>query len=375
MRKVIGKKTRYSRLVLSAFIYSGVINSLYAKSNEDMSIDGSVTEAPFGSVVRVDSGFQLVGGSEKDNVTLKFAPKNNPHYSFTLSTPLGSKKTSANLYSSKTNAFADSTTLSFNYRFNQLGEADDFYNKITQNHVLLLSLSQSCLDDPTQFGLETNEQMKCNEMEISKKLAAFKKSTGRSFSSAVAELFDDLTFHTWGFSATYGRQEYKYFSKEIPTITDENGFLKVNTLDESKNPWGVSAYYQFLVSGKYALWAELAYQEGFEAKDDTTKCLVPNDDATIVEGCISSQSSAPARDDNVNLTLGVRSTLPILGLPFSFQTTYDFKDDEHSFELPIYLITDAKRNWTTGVRWDYDSGKSGSTLSLFIGSSFDFPAK
>lgn len=363
---------------------SCVLNQTKAEEyNFNNTIEDTVTKPLLGSIVRADNALQVTAGSDKEKVTLTIAPKNTKRFSLTLSAPLEDKKTSANLYSSETNAFADSTTFGMNYRFNLIDDEDQLFSKIIETQNVAIYINNRCYNTPTEFNIKKDKDTKqadireaCNNLKFDEKVKRFKKNTGsEEIDFLIPTLFEDIKFNTWGFGATYGRQEYKYFDNTSPVAPDDDGNNVLNTLSSTENPWGVNVYFQQLKVNDYAWWLELAYQEGYKAQDDEVRCLNSSNDIEVIQGCMSSQSDAPQENTNINLTFGYRGKLLGTELPFSFESTYDFEDDERSHSLPIYFIKDTKSKWNAGVRWDYDSGKTGSTFAFFIGSSFKLSAK
>lgn len=359
------------KLVILAMAFNGMhaFADLAAENvyeNEYAALEKEAGLLPISSGVVIDTGFEITGGAESDKVVLKLAPKGNTRYSFSLSAPLKDKATSANLYSSETDAFADAATISFNYKFNTISGVEAFFNQDTE------SLNEACEADPAKFDITSGMPEDCFNETIEDKLAAYQKNTGKAFFSNARLELEDLAFYTWGFTATYGRQEYDHFIDGMATMLNDDGELQLATDDPTKNPWGFSVFWQYLVPNKGSFYVEAGYQEGYDAQSEEVRCLLPDEDAEIISGCLSRQAGAPTSNDNINLTFGLRNTLPLIDRPFAFEATYDFKDDGKSASLPIYLFKDAKSNWTAGVRWDYDSGESGSVYSFFIGSTFNF---
>ena len=269
--------------------------------------------------------------------------------------------------------------MTFNYKVNRTSNAEDLLTALATNREVIKELTTICESSPGIFNLKVKDtkeaKSKCKNITVENKIALYEKHSKEPYFPQFNSLLDDLYFVTYGVTSTLGRQEYKYFSETQPTKVTDDGVTVLNTESTTENPWGLSGYVQYLKPNKYAVWGELSYQKGYKAGDDEVRCLAPEADAEVIQGCITSQKEAPKDDKNLNLTLGVRSTLPGLDIPFSLSGTYDFEDDEHSVAFPIYLIKDGKSNWTAGIRYDYDSGKTGSTYSFFVGSRFDFSEK
>lgn len=371
------------KLLILLFYISILLTSTTVKSQSDEVANAQLIQAeqntqnpaPLGSTVYFKSGIELIAGAETDKVALKLVPQNSSRFSIKVSTPLEDKKKSASLLSSGTNTLADSTSIQLTYRFLTLNDKAAFFNAVESNQTVLRKLNSDCADNPNNFGITDSKD--CDDLEPDEKLEKYQKKMGMPYSGqgVISDIYNQLTFQTWGVSAEIGHKEFEYFDNTTLTEVNDDGVTIIKTLEDDKTPWSVGLYYQYLKPNDYSFWVELAYQEGYEAGKDRIKCLSPSDGAELIEGCIESQSEAPTYDENHNLSIGYRSTIPILERPFSFSTTYDFKDDEVSVAFPIYVFSDAKKNWTAGFRYDYESGDVGSTVSIFVGGTFNYPFK
>ncbi|MCF2948497.1 hypothetical protein L0668_10300 [Paraglaciecola aquimarina] len=298
------------------------------------------------------TGWSLIAGSDKEQVSFKYAPitgKNN--FAITLAAPLNSDGVTT-LFDSKTDAFANSTTITAS--FNRA--------VITNLQFNSLHVEEICRSNFKAFDLKEADE--CNTAGDISELLEDLDTTQLSASdiASINDFKDEVLSPIWfyGGSISYGREEFKYF--EVESIT---------THEENEKPYGISLSATYLKPTKYALIASLQYQKGFTAESAVTRCPTLGDSATFVE-CIEAQKGLPTETTNKNLKLGGRFSISIFGRDIGLapDLTYDFEDDERSVAFPVYLFKSKEGGMNGGVRVDYESGGEGSTVSLFIGQTF-----
>ncbi|MGJ8694182.1 MAG: hypothetical protein ACSHW0_17070 [Thalassotalea sp.] len=307
---------------------------------------------------------ELTAGESKKTVDIVLKPfKDTSNFSLTLSAPLNDTGDPKDLYESKTDVFANSTTIKLNYR---KYSPPTFSLKPSERRQAI----NLCLNKPSLYGFtatkETAEGQKVEkkkfcETNIDSLVAKFDDSKASDAEKALMapiqrEFFAPFSFY--GVTATYGREEYEYFKPD-----------SIETTDETENPWGVSVYYSYVIPNLLWATAEFSYQEGYETQDSQTRCPLANDDNLTYLSCVSSAIGVPEESKNKNLTLSVR--FPVYNLAMSPKITYDFEDDEHTFTLPVYFLGNGDGDLTAGIRFDYESGGEGSKFSLFVGSKFE----
>lgn len=308
--------------------------------------------------------FEITAGKSKKTADIVFKPlKSSGNFSITLSAPLNDTSDSTDLYQSKTDVFANSTSIKLNYRIYVPPE----FSLPPSKRRKVVDL---CISNPGVFSFESTketaegikkETTNYCETNIDLLVTKFNKKNAKPEEiSLVEEVKAQYTapFSFYGTTASYGREEYKYFKKDL-----------IETTDDTNNPWALSVYYSYVIPD--TLWAtvEFSYQEGYETQGAESRCpLISEDNETFVS-CISSATGAPTEETNKNLSLSAR--FPLGSMALAPKLTYDFEDDEHTFTLPVYFIGNNDGDFTAGIRFDHESGGEGSKVSLFVGSKFE----
>jgi hypothetical protein len=171
-----------------------------------------------------------------------------------------------------------------------------------------------------------------------------------------------------GLEASVG---YRHYSFVDATTADKGTSDKV--------PWGMKLYGTFMPGHGSAITASAAYQHGYKEGDSRVVCPIEGSATATV--CQTGPDGQPARKDKILLALEGRKHFDLsrtslqngvidrIGL--SPQLTYDAKNNDVGFDLPIYVVPDAKGNLIGGVRLGYKTLGSDFIAGVFVGSSFD----
>lgn len=131
---------------------------------------------------------------------------------------------------------------------------------------------------------------------------------------------------------------------------------------------------QYFVRSKTALTLSASYQRGYEAAEEQRICPPGVTDPSA--DCIDGRAAAPARDENLLLSAGLRHQFMrdgrLLNLAVAPLVTYDAIDDVFGVDVPIYMMPDADSGLTGGVRFGYRSDRENEfSVGLFVGVAFN----
>ncbi|WP_100657007.1 hypothetical protein [Alteromonas flava] len=338
-------------MVLSSTVFANETVADFANKTPRIAAD-EVTPPQPADTESYETGWALVTGSDKKQVSFKYAPVTGlNNFAISLAAPLDSDGVTT-FYDSETDAFANSTTLTLSYS----------YAKFTRLEFNSLDVEDICRKNPKAFDLKEADE--CNSKgEIGDLLDDLDSTQLSANDLAIIQRFkDEVLSPIWFFggSLSYGREEFTHFTGDALT-----------TKEATENPYGISVSATYIKPTQYSLIATLQYQQNYSAASAVTRCPIAADDATFVQ-CLEAQQTSPTSTKNKNLKLGARFTLDFFGRDVGFapDVTYDFDDDEHSVAFPVYLYGAKEGGLNGGVRVDYESGGEGSTVSLFIGQSF-----
>lgn len=363
--QVMAAPVAMSDEILDVINSSPLLVSEYVRQND-------INSAPTDSSDSVFTGWELTGGTADKKASIKLAPRNNSYgLAIGVSAPLEDGAKKLDFYSSNTNAFANSTTLTISVRRSILSSG--FAIDKTKAEAILMPI---CKSNPTQFatgaGIVGLTQDGCNSLLLDSLLtqSSFDFLTDEKRMSLLP-LLDSATkpVFMYGLTGSVGYEKYNYFSG-----------AGLESAESTETPWGVSGYFRTLWDKRGSLTLSFEYQKGYKAQDKETRCPVEPGLAVLV--CKTNFSDSPREKNNRNVKLSGRYIIAPDGwfgggIAVSPEVVYNFENEEYSFQLPLYLVTEGEKkiangisNLTGGIRYDYESGKRGSSVGVFIGSKF-----
>jgi hypothetical protein len=180
--------------------------------------------------------------------------------------------------------------------------------------------------------------------------------------------------------------------KDIPTITSVwmvslNGkvgyeahtyydgmTLAKSMVDRTPAQLGVSGTYVFDQgnwSGTLSYNYQKAYEDGGASGKMQTLC--PTKGNPVLK-CINGYIGAPTEKDKDLLSLEARYISPPGKFPIPFgidpTVTYDAHSGVYGVEVPIYVVANASKSLTGGIRYDWTSDKHQSVVGVFVASAF-----
>ncbi len=318
-------------------------------------LDNATVISPSTEQESLFNGIELTAGSDKKNASFKWAPKNGSSgFAITATVPLESDSSFTDFYDTETDVFANASTVTATYRKSFIPEL----NLKAAGRLLRL-----CTLNPEAFGFKTSEKNKCaTEGDLANLVTALKpEKATEELTQAVSAFVEQqkVPIIFWGTSASYGRNTFDFFSDTT-----------LNKASETKNPYGFSVFRSFLKPDDYMFTVALEYQKGYKAMDPVTRCPVTSDSDFV--DCISAAGGAPKKETNKNLKLSYRTKIKDFSFPvaLSLEIAYDMEDDGTTVSLPVYVFGDGKGGLNGGIRYDYESGDTGSSFSIFVGSRF-----
>ena len=301
----------------------------------------------------MQNGFELTAGTDKKNLSFKYTPINGENgFSITATAPLGDDGINGKLFDTETDAFANSATLTLNFRKAMLVDV--------ASPRAMLGVITACQNKPSDFGLTTSAKCQMDIHELAKKLIpeANTGTLGDHAKAIVAQA--EGAFYFFGGTTTYGRKEFSFFKND-----------SLDTQENTENPWGVSFYISRIVPMGYTLTASFEYQKGYKSASSVTRCPLPTDGQQTVD-CKSGSKQAPSENTNKNLKLAFRKKYSWNDHPLAIapDITYDFEDEEYNIGFPVYIFGNSEGQLTGGIRYDFDSEETGSQYSIFVGTKF-----
>jgi hypothetical protein len=163
------------------------------------------------------------------------------------------------------------------------------------------------------------------------------------------------------------------------------GYRKFEFLDpvtlakgsDEKMPWGVKLFGSIFPGPSLtSITGAFEYQSAYEEHKASTVCPV-DVTATFVK-CTSGSLGGPDHKKKALGSLELRHMfiMPegafLKSLGVSAQVTHDFNSDVTGFDLPLYLIPDAKGNLLGGLRFGYRTDTDDLAVGVFVGSAFSF---
>jgi hypothetical protein len=143
--------------------------------------------------------------------------------------------------------------------------------------------------------------------------------------------------------------------------------------DDTLTPWGVRAYYGFIPKPLTSFTGSIDYTEG---KKDAKAGVICPLGAGMALKCLSGALGPPKKEERLNLALEYRQmfVLPqdwlLKGVGVAAQVAHDIKNDRTVLDLPIYLVPDAKQNFTGGIRLGWNSEDHDVVAGVFVSSAF-----
>lgn len=168
----------------------------------------------------------------------------------------------------------------------------------------------------------------------------------------------------FGLEGSIGYRKFTYFDA-----------LSLAELSSEKVPLGAKGFVTWFPNASLtAVTGSLEYQRSFE--DQRSAVLCPASDGAPVR-CVNGPIGAPNRKNSLLGALELRKQfalkdfwIPAVGV--SPQITYDLLQDKGGFDLPIYVVPDAKGNLLGGVRFGYRTDTDDLAVGVFVGSAFSF---
>jgi hypothetical protein len=143
--------------------------------------------------------------------------------------------------------------------------------------------------------------------------------------------------------------------------------------DDTLTPWGVRAYYGVLPKPLQSFTGSVEYAEG--KKDAKAGVVCPPGTGSNVT-CVSGALGPPKKEERLTLAFEYRELFPLpqdwllKGVGVAAQVAHDVKNDRTVVDLPIYLVPDAKQNFTGGVRLGWNSEDHDIVAGVFVSSAF-----
>lgn len=147
--------------------------------------------------------------------------------------------------------------------------------------------------------------------------------------------------------------------------------LKVE--DDTLSPWGLRVYYGVMPKALQSFTVSLDYAEG--KKDAKAGVICPPGSGGPVT-CLSGALGPPKEETRHIGALEYRELFPlpetwlVRGVGLAAQVSHDWKNDRTVFDLPIYLVPDAKQNFIGGVRLGWNSEDHDLVAGVFVSSAF-----
>lgn len=188
-------------------------------------------------------------------------------------------------------------------------------------------------------------------------------------SPQLADRFYELGFpaapsFAFGLEGSIGYKKYSYF--DPVTLTEG---------ESSKVPLGAKAFLTWFPNASLtAITGSLEYQRAFSEKKSSVLCPVGG---VAPVRCVNGPIGAPGRNSSLLGALEYRRQfvlknlwIPAVGI--APQITYDFLQEKGGFDLPVYVVPDAKGNLLGGLRFGYRTDTEDLVVGVFVGSAFSF---
>jgi hypothetical protein len=172
--------------------------------------------------------------------------------------------------------------------------------------------------------------------------------------------FKDSVF---GFKMRVGYENFEFY--ETPVLAKDT---------RSEIPWGVGAYYGLVLPRqRMFLSASAEVQQSYKAATAVTACPLPGT-AGFVK-CVTGSLAPPQSKQKQLLSFEARREIESLGplghdIGVSLKLVHDFKNDETSVDLPVYLFRSDKNLLNGGFRIGWSSTDQ-FNAAIFVGSDFN----
>lgn len=174
-----------------------------------------------------------------------------------------------------------------------------------------------------------------------------------AYASTILDL--NRTIMAWHLSAEYGKDDYEFFSAEDASTTSE----------QEEESYSVKAGMSWFFSGlSQRAKIELQYTENYSVADLETRCPSTEESFT---SCTANAGGEPTKNKDSIISVSYRWNK--YGYAFAPQISHDIEDDNTKLTLPFYFFSTGT-DLDSGVRFDWDTDKQDSKLSLFISKTF-----
>jgi len=167
-----------------------------------------------------------------------------------------------------------------------------------------------------------------------------------------------------GGSASIGYKKFEF--KDIAADRD---------VSQTKIPWSLEMF-----AGRYSADRKTLFRAGYtyigdyKAADKINLCQAPEDDAMGAQICENLTTSGPEGNQKDVGFVEVRHKIDkSIIQAATVKLSYDFDEKEMEVDMPIYLLSDEKKNLNGGIRLGW-SESDDIKLGVFIGSAFSLSA-
>ncbi len=199
------------------------------------------------------------------------------------------------------------------------------------------------------------EDFDCRPAALAIDMAAVKAYAPAELDSFKALFFDaDAKVVLFGFTGKVATQKFDYL--DVVSLAEA---------ETHETPWSMGAY----LAVEPLRWKTLftfraEHVRADEAPDSEIRC--PTGAVACVEGAVG----PPKKSDKQLASLEVRRRFGRVGVALT--GSYDLKDGDYGFDLPVYFIVDAKQGVSGGLRATWDSDRHDLAVGLFVAKAFTY---
>lgn len=370
-------------IFLSILAPSGAIAQTFESAeNRLKSLSASQSGAPsFIDPLTIRNSVEIRSGSDKGEASINFGFKSGSKDSFNFSfiTPIDKEK--------KEGALATLDGLSNSIRFN--ASYGRFFTNLANYKVDLTGALKACTKAGKLYGWSESEvrskffdEGKCEDIvlpegadndslyntslisptaatkeKVKKELQTIRKDylrAGMGYKSVDKDRSDWVS--RFKVDLTVGSEEFKFLESDLTTEEKAN-----------ETEWAFGLGWQWVnFVERYSISAKYRREKSYDASNKVSVCS----DTTVqnIKTCKNTAISGPT-DQTKNIgSIGLHIMRNKWALSPVF--TYDFEDDEHGIEIPIYFIRNATQSLNGGLSFGWTSEEEDLTAQIFIGVPF-----
>lgn len=307
-------------------------------------------------VLSAQNAVEIAATSDASKVSIRFAREESAGrsgsdyssftaWSLTTSAPLDKKNDPTEI--ANLDGFANAFKASLNFTQFFVARQNPFKNHMAEVDAICDAMEEAAI----KTGLSP---AKAAELECgSDNIATYLPERRLDWKALFWNL--EKTRFFWGATLSAGHERFKFLDDE-----------SLDEMKQDETPWSGRVFYAFIPSHTSSLITlGLEYQHAFKAADEATLCPPTASDLPVT--CKTGSVGGPMEQDKKLVSVNWRSLFRQGKYGLSLQATYDFEADTFALDLPLYLLRNADKELTGGVRLGWNDDSDDLEIGVFVG--------